>query len=93
MIWIYYYSQLSITQTLWGTRGLLGTKMKIVRDSKSSSYRIGVSIGIALKGPVKRVRHNESLTVSCIELDLSSIGVIKSQLYLFKRNWIRLRFG
>ena len=57
MIWIYYYSQLSITQTLWGwgTRGLLGTKMKIVRDSESSSYRIGVPIGIALKGPVKRV--------------------------------------
>ena len=55
MVWIYYYSQLSITQTLWGwgTRGLLGTKMKIVRDSESSSYRIGVPIGIALKGPVK----------------------------------------
>ena len=55
--------------------------MKIVRDSESTSYRIGVSIGIALKGPVKRIRHNESLTVSCIELDLSSIRVIESQLY------------
>ena len=55
--------------------------MKIARDSESTSYRIGVSIGIALKGPVKRIRHNESLTVSCIELDLSSIRVIESQLY------------
>ena len=40
------------------TRGLLETKTKIVRDSESSNYRIGVSIGIPLKGPVKRVRHS-----------------------------------
>ena len=56
--------------------------MKIVRDSESSSYRIGVSIGIALKGPVKRVRHNGILTVGCIEFDLSSIRDIESQLYI-----------
>ena len=54
--------------------------MKIVRDSESSSYRIGVSIGIALKVPVKRVRHNESLTVGSIEFHLSSIRVIEGQL-------------
>ena len=65
-----------------GTTGLLGTKTKIVRDSESSGYRIGVSMEIALKGPVKRVRHNESLTVGCIEFDLSSIRVIEGQLYL-----------
>ena len=35
---------------------------------------------IALKGPVKRVRHNESLIVGCIEFDLSSIRVIEGQL-------------
>ena len=33
----------------------LDNSKKIVRDSESSSYRIGVSIGIAPKGPVKRV--------------------------------------
>ena len=38
-----------------GDKELLGYKTKIVRDNESSSYRIGVSIGIALKGPVKRV--------------------------------------
>ena len=37
-------------------------------------------MGIALKGLVERVRHNESLTVGCIEFDLSHIRVIKSQL-------------
>ena len=57
-------------------------KTKIVRVSESSSYRIGVSIGLALKGPVKRVRHNESLTVGCIEFYLLSIQVIQSQLYI-----------
>ena len=55
--------------------------MKIVRDSENSSYPMGVSTGIALKGPVKRVRHNESLTVGYIEFDLSRIRVIESQLY------------
>ena len=61
-------------------RGLLGTKTKIVRDSESSSYRMGVSIGIALKGLLKRVWHNESLTMGSIEFDLSSIRIIESQL-------------
>ena len=42
---------------------------------------MGVSIGIALKGPVKRVRHNESLTMGSIEFDLSGIRVIEGQLY------------
>ena len=31
---------------------------------------------------MKRVRHNESLTVGCIESDLSSIRDIESQLYI-----------
>ena len=48
------------------------------KNENCSSYRIGVSIGIALKGPVKRVRHNESLTVGCIEFDLSIIRGIES---------------
>ena len=55
--------------------------MKIVRDSGRSSYRIGVSMGIAQRRPVKRVRHNKSLTVGCVELDLSSIRVIEDHLY------------
>ena len=50
--------------------------MKTVRDSESSSYRIGVSMGIALKGPVKRVRHNESLTVGCLIKYLSYRGSV-----------------
>ena len=61
-------------------RELLRTKTKIIRDSEISSYQIGVSIGIALKRPVKRVRHSESLAVGCMEFDLSSIRVIESQL-------------
>ena len=61
-------------------RGLLGTKTKIVRDSESSSHQIGGSIGIALKGLLKRVRYNESLTVGSTKFDLSSIRIIKSQL-------------
>ena len=36
---------------------------------------------IALKGPVKRIRHNGSPTMGCIEFDLSSIRVIKGHLY------------
>ena len=36
-----------------------------------------------MKGPVKRVRYDESLTMGCIEFDLSSIRVIDSQLYHF----------
>ena len=63
-----------------GDKELLGYKTKIVRDNESSSYRIGVSIGIALKGPVKRVWHNKRLPVGCIEFDLSSTPVIESQL-------------
>ena len=47
------------------------------------SYRIGVSTGIALKGRAKRVQHNESLTVGCIELNLLSIRIIESQLYVY----------
>ena len=31
---------------------------------------------------MKKVRHNESLTVGCIEFDLSSIRDIESQLYI-----------
>ena len=61
-------------------RQLLGTKMKIVRDSNILSYRIGVSIGIPLKRPVKRVRHSKSFTVGCTGFDLSSIRVIENQL-------------
>ena len=38
-------------------------------------------MGITQRGPVKRVRHNKSLTVGCVELDLSSIRVIEDQLY------------
>lgn len=56
-----------------GTRGLLRTKMKIFRDSKSLSYRTGVSIGVVPKGLVKRVRENESLTLGFFEFDLSNI--------------------
>lgn len=63
-----------------GTRGLLRTKMKIFRDSKSSSFGAGVLIGIVQKGLVKRVPENKSLTLDFIEFDLSSIQVIKSQL-------------
>ena len=61
-------------------RGLLGTKTRIVRDSESSSYQTGVSLEIPLKRPEKGVRHNESLTVGCMEFILSSIRVIESQL-------------
>ena len=64
-------------------RKLLGTKTKIVRDSESSSYRIEGSIGIALKGLLKRVRSNESLTVGSTEFDLLSIRIIESQLWVF----------
>ena len=74
------YSQLSITQTLMRTRGLLGTKTKAARDSVSSSYRIGFSIGIVLKRSGKRAQQNGSLTMGCIEFDLSSITVLESQL-------------
>ena len=55
---------------------------KTVRDNQSSSYGIGVSVGIALKGLGKRLPHNESLIVSCIEFDLSSIRVIESKLHV-----------
>ena len=41
---------------------------------------------IAVKGPLKRVRHNESLTVGCIEFDLSSIRVIEGQLNIIHTN-------
>ena len=61
-------------------RGLLGTKTKIIGDSESSSYRMGVSIGIALKRLLKRIRYNESLTVGSTEFNLSSIRIIESQL-------------
>ena len=47
-------------------RGLVGTKTKIVQDSESSTYQVGVSSGIPLKRPEKRVRHNRSLAVGCI---------------------------
>ena len=50
------YSQLLITKPWWGTRGLLGTKTKIFRNGEGLRYRVGVSIGIASKDPVKRVR-------------------------------------
>ena len=46
-----------------GSRNFLEWKTKIVWDSDSSTCPIGVSIGIALKKLVKRVRHNECLTV------------------------------
>ena len=42
---------------------------------------MGLSMGISLKGLVKRVWHNESPTVGCTEIDLVSIWVIESQLY------------
>ena len=61
-------------------RGLLETDTKIVLDSGSSSYRIGFSIGIPPKGSMKRVRHNESLPLGCIEFNLSRIRAIESQL-------------
>ena len=35
---------------------MLGTKTKIFRNGEGSSCRVGVSIGIASKDPVKRVR-------------------------------------
>ena len=41
---------------------------------------------IAVKGPLKRDRHNESLTVGCIEFDLSSIRVIEGQMYIIHTN-------
>ena len=63
---------------------MLRTKTKIVQDSKSSSYRIRVSIGIALKGLAERVPDNESQIVVCIQFDLSSIRVIESQLYFHR---------
>ena len=66
----------------WGSRVFLGSKTKIVRDSDSSTCPIGVSIGIALKGLVKRVRHNECLTVGYIEFKLSSIWVTESHLHV-----------
>ena len=43
-------------------------------------------MGIALKGPVKKVWQNKRLTVGCIECDLLSIQVIKSQLYLMNQS-------
>ena len=61
-------------------RGLLGTKMKAARDSVSSSYRIGFSIGIVLKRSGKRAQQNGSLTMGCTEFELSSIPVLESQL-------------
>ena len=61
-------------------RGLSGTITKIVWDSESSSYQTGISLEIPLKRPEKGVRHNESLTVGCMEFKLSSIRVIESQL-------------
>ena len=63
---------------------------RIIRNKKENcsrkqefelSNRSFYSIGIALNGLAKRVRHNENLTVDCIEFDLSSIRVIESQLY------------
>ena len=45
-------------------------------------------MGIALKGPAKRARHNESLIVGCIEFDLSSIRVIEGQLYLISLKFL-----
>ena len=56
-----------------GEMRIIRKKTKIVLDSESSSYRIRVSIGIALKSPMKRVRQNECLTVGCIEFNLSNI--------------------
>ena len=47
--------------------------MKFFRDSKSSSYRTGFSIGVVPKALVKRVRENESLTLDFLELDLTNI--------------------
>ena len=38
-------------------------------------------MGIALKGPVKKVGHKESLAMGCTELDLLSIRVIQVKLY------------
>ena len=61
-------------------RGLLGTKTKIIGDSESSSYRMGGSIGIALKRLLKRIRYSQSLTVGSTEFNLSSIRIIESQL-------------
>ena len=72
-------SRYSILEGGGGGRGG-GAKMKIFRDSKSSSFGAGVLIGIVLKGLVKRVPENKSLTLDFIEIDLSSIQVIKSQL-------------
>ena len=45
------------------------------------SYQIETSIGIALRGQVKRARH-KSLTVGCIEFDLSCVQVIESNFVL-----------
>ena len=43
-------------------------------------------MGSALKGPVKKVWQNKILTVACIECNLLSIRVIKSQLYLMNQS-------
>ena len=56
-----------------GDKRIIKTKNKIFRDSKSLSYRTGVSIGVVPKGLVKRVRENESLTLGFFEFDLSNI--------------------
>ena len=63
---------------------VLGIKANIAPDNESLSYRIGVSIGIAMKEPVKRVCYNKRPTVGCIQFDLSSIGVTESKLYLLR---------
>ena len=41
-------------------KDILGSKAKIVQDSKSLSYQIRISIGLALERPLKRVQHNKS---------------------------------
>ena len=83
------YSHLSIAQPLIGDKRIIRNKNEICLRQKEfklsnfiQEFSIEVSIAIALKGLVKRVRQNKRLTVGCIEFDLWSIRVNKNQLYM-----------
>ena len=78
------YSHLSIAQPLIGDKRIIRNKNEICLRQKEfklsnfiQEFSIEVSIAIALKGLVKRVRQNKSLTVGCIEFDLWSIELPK----------------
>ena len=75
------YSQILITRTLMRDKRIIRNKNENCsrKQEFELSNRSFYSTGIALNGLVKRVWHNESLTVGCIEFDC--IEFESNQLY------------